>query len=402
MAKHEKKGGLSARLAALGKYPVLILFFGFLAVMIAADWITPFRSASELENTTFIQRPQLTANDLTSGQAASRINRFFTNYSTFIKQQFTGRDTWIDIQSRCETLLFAKQEYGNVLLGDDGMEFARMYGLTEAEQESLPKNLAGVAALGDRYPGKVYTMIVPSASAIYPEKLPAGAPMLDENACLDEMLAQLDGHVTALDLRDTLTAHKDEYLYYRTDHHWTTTGGAWYGYLELCDALGLTPFDPEAHTAVQVPDFHGTNYAKCRQWNVEPDTITYYDLDNTLTVYRVTGADTAEVDTETGLYDESKFGVYDKYGAFLHGNNGYSRIAGDGEGSILIVKDSYANCLAPYLTANYANIDLIDLRNYNYGLDALIEKNDYDAILVLYSFDSFKSDANLFKVGVAG
>ena len=151
-----------------------------------------------------------------------------------------------------------------------------------------------------------------------------------------------------------------------------------------------------------MPDFLGTSYSKCRQWNVQPDTITCYDIDSTLTVYRIMGPDTFEVASETGLYDTEKFGAYDKYGAFLYGNNGYSRLSGRGEGSILLLKDSYANCFAPYLTDNYENVDVVDLRFYNYGLDALIQANGYDAIVVLYSFASFRSDASLYKAGVAG
>ena len=104
----------------------------------------------------------------------------------------------------------------------------------------------------------------------------------------------------------------------------------------------------------------------------------------------------------TGLYDTAKLDVYDKYAMFLHGNNGLSRIKGDGTGRILVIKDSYANCFAPYLTANYADIDVVDFRNYNYGLDKLIADNDYDQLLVLYSFDSFKSDPYLYRAGVAG
>ena len=104
----------------------------------------------------------------------------------------------------------------------------------------------------------------------------------------------------------------------------------------------------------------------------------------------------------TGLYDTAKLDVYDKYAMFLHGNNGLSRIKGDGTGRILVIKDSYANCFAPYLTANYADIDVVDFRNYNYGLDKLIADNAYDQLLVLYSFDSFKSDPYLYRAGVAG
>lgn len=70
----------------------------------------------------------------------------------------------------------------------------------------------------------------------------------------------------------------------------------------------------------------------------------------------------------TGLYDTEKLSVYDKYAMFLHGNNGLSRVQGNGSGRILVIKDSYANCFVPYLTANYADIDVVDFRNYNYGL----------------------------------
>ena len=153
---------------------------------------------------------------------------------------------------------------------------------------------------------------------------------------------------------------------------------------------------------MEVPDFYGTFYSRARTWNAQPDTLTYYELDNPLTIYTVTGPGMPTQGEATGLYDLDKLAVYDKYAAFLHGNNGFSRVEGDGEGRILVVKDSYANSLVPFLTANYAQIDVVDLRNYNYGLDALIAENGYDQILVLYSFDSFKSDPYLYRAGIEG
>ena len=101
-----------------------------------------------------------------------------------------------------------------------------------------------------------------------------------------------------------------------------------------------------------------------------PDTITYYELQNALTIWNVTGPGQPPEGTTTGLYDTDKLNVYD--------------------------------CFVPYLTANYADIDVVDFRNYNYGLDQLIADNDYDQILVLYSFDSFKGDPYLYRAGVAG
>ena len=403
MAKHvSPKNGPKKAFSQLKQYPVLLLFFGFLAVMFLADCITPYRERSELENTTFLARPTLTVSDLTGQNPVKKINKFFTDYSEFFKQQIAGRDTWINVHAACEQLVFQKKDYGNILLGDDGMEFARTYSLTQQEKTLLEKNLSAVENLGQRYPGLVTTMVVPSSSVIYADKVPAGAPLLDENALLDQIYARLGKTVQVLDVRDALKAHAaDQQLFYRTDHHWTTDG-AYYAYEALCGVLDKTPFDRSQHDAIAVTDFYGTSWAKCRQPFAKPDTITYYNLDTPLTLYKVKGSAEFEPLETTGLYNLAKFDAYDKYGAFLHGNNGYSRIEGKGQGRILVVKDSYANSLVPFLTDNYAQIDVVDFRDYRYGLDGLIEQNAYDDVLVLYSFDSFKADPFLSRLAFVG
>ena len=389
--KRKRKGGLI-------HYPVLILFSVFFVGMFLLDCVTPDRTVSELENTTLTQRPAVTAQILSS----AGLNRFFNDYTQYTKDQIPGRDAWISLQSFVETALLQKTQSGGVLLGDNGQMFDRTYGLVSSEERTLPRNIAAVASLAARCPGKVYVMVAPAASSIYPERVPAHAPLLQEESYLSQIQAAVEqAGGTYLSLEEALSAHKDEYIYYRTDHHWTTLG-AWYAYSQLCDLLGLTPFDLSSHQAVEVENFYGTFYSRARTWNAQPDTLTYYDLDNPLTIYTVTGPGMPEAGQTTGLYDLDKLDVYDKYAAFLHGNNGLSRVEGDGEGRILVIKDSYANSLVPFLTANYAQIDVVDLRNYNYGLDALIADNDYGQILVLYSFDSFKSDPYLYRAGIEG
>lgn len=382
--------------SSLKKYPVLLAFSLFFVGLFFLDLATPDRAYSELENTTLTQRPAL------SSLSASGLNNYFTSYGRYVKDQVFGRDQWISLQSFVETTLFQKEENGGILLGKEHQMFPRTYGLIASETRALPKNTAALESLCQRYPGRVNVMLVPAASAIYPENVPADAPLLDEDPYLD----QISGRVQAaggrfVDVREVLAAHKEEYLYYRTDHHWTTLG-AYYAYTRLCDALHLTPFDRDAHTAQTAENFYGTHYSKARTWNAVPDTITYYDLPNALTIYTVTGPGQPTDGQTTGLYDTDKLSVYDKYAMFLHGNNGLSRLEGDGSGKILVIKDSFANSFVPYLTANYSTIDILDFRNYNYGLDQLIADNGYDAILVLYSFDSFKSDPYLYRAGVAG
>jgi len=392
MAKHSKRS------ASIFRYPVLLAFSLFFVGLFALDLITPDRAYSELENTTLSQRPSL------SSFSADGLNKFFTAYTKYVKDQVAGRDNWVALQSTVETKVMQKEQSGGILLGKEHMMFPRTYGLVSSETRTLPKNTAALEALCRRYPGLVNVMLVPAASAVYPENVPAGAPLLDEDRYLDalsEAVQTAGGRF--VDVRQTLADHKGEYIYYRTDHHWTSTG-AYYAYQQLCTALGLTPFDPSAHTARTAEGFYGTHYSKARTSDAEPDTITYYDLPNALTIYTVTAPGQPAEGETTGLYDTDKLSVYDKYAMFLHGNNGLSRIKGDGtgRGRILVIKDSYANCFVPYLTANYADIDVVDFRNYNYGLDQLIADNGYDQILVLYSFDSFKSDPYLYRAGAAG
>ena len=391
MERDEKRGGLL-------RYPVLILFSVFFVGVFVLDCLTPDREISELENTTLTQRPAITAQILT----AKGLNNFFSSYTQYTKDQIPGRDGWISLQSFVETALFQKTQSGGVLLGSEGQMFNRTFGLVSSEEKTFPRNVAAVTSLSARYPGKVYAMVVPAASVIYPERVPAAAPILDETVYLNQIQTAVEeSGGTFVSVEQTLADHKDEYIYYRTDHHWTTLG-AYYAYSQFCDLLGLTPFDLDSHQAVEIPDFYGTFYSRARTWNAQPDTLTYYDLDNPMTIYTVTGAGMPDAGETTGLYDLAKLGVYDKYAVFLHGNNGLSRVEGDGEGRILVIKDSYANSLVPFLTANYAEIDVVDLRNYNYGLDTLIADNDYDQILVLYSFDSFKSDPYLYRAGIEG
>lgn len=392
MAKHSKRS------ASIFRYPVLLAFSLFFVGLFALDLITPDRAYSELENTTLSQRPSL------SSFSADGLNKFFTAYTKYVKDQVAGRDNWVALQSTVETKVMQKEQSDGILLGKEHMMFPRTYGLVSSETRTLPKNTAALKALCQRYPGLVNVMLVPAASAVYPENVPAGAPLLDEDRYLDalsEAVQTAGGRF--VDVRQTLADHKGEYIYYRTDHHWTSTG-AYYAYQQLCTALGLTPFDPSAHTARTAEGFYGTHYSKARTPDAEPDTITYYDLPNALTIYTVTAPGQPAEGETTGLYDTDKLSVYDKYAMFLHGNNGLSRIKGDstGHGRILVIKDSYANCFVPYLTANYADIDVVDFRNYNYGLDQLIADNGYDQILVLYSFDSFKSDPYLYRAGAAG
>ena len=365
-----------------------LIFLAFIGVFFILNLVLPDRQFSEQENRYLQMKPEFSFKSLFFGDYTSK-------FETYTTDQFTFRDEWITLKAASE-LALGKQENNDVHLCENG---TLIEGYERPESSALDANKSALNALGENTDAQVYFALIPDKSDLYASLLPKNAPNDSEKEVIDYCYAQ--SNATNVDMYSALGAHTDEYIYYRTDHHWTSLG-AYYAYQQLCGTLSLPPFAPAAHTTLTAENFYGTHYSKARTWNAVPDTITYYDLPNSLTIYNVTAAGQPADGQTTGLYDTDKLNVYDKYAMFLHGNNGLSRIEGDGTGRILVIKDSYANCFAPYLTANYAQIDVVDFRNYNYGLDQLIADNDYDQILVLYSFDSFKSDPYLYRAGVAG
>lgn len=362
----------------------LVLVFG--AALLNLFW--PKRTELALENRKAAQFPTFKISALLDGNWQKA-------FGTWMQDQVMGRDQWVNLQRAADEAVFLKTEEGGILLGRDHWMFTRQFSEGADVQAQTAKNVAAVSDFASRYPGRVTFLLAPSAAVIYPEALPAGAPIIDENKNLDAIFTQISQTAQVLDLRDAFTAHKEEYLYFKTDHHWTTQG-AYLAYQQFCALKGLTPF--AVGLSETVPDFLGTHYSSTRLWNVQPDTITWYPMNNQMTVYRLTGEAQFEVDRVEPMINTEKFTTRDKYAAFLDGNNGYSVIEGSGEGSILVVKDSYANSFVPYLTANYAKIGVVDFRGFAYGLDSTIEKEGYDEILVLYNYQTFVSDNKVIYI----
>ena len=190
--------------------------------------------------------------------------------------------------------------------------------------------------------------------------------------------------------------HRDDYIYYRTDHHWTTYGA----YLAVCayaGERGMTPPPLEAIDSQKVPNFYGTYFSKAKKAGAKADVITYYEVP----VRSVTVAD----EERDGLYDLQKFETRDKYAAFLWGNNNRTVIESDQnlnkvEGKktrVLLIKDSYGNCFAPFLCYLYDEVVIADLRYLPKASD-LMEDGQYDDVLLMYNFESLASDGYLAKL----
>ncbi|MEG2053653.1 MAG: DHHW family protein, partial [Oscillospiraceae bacterium] len=281
--------------------------------------------------------------------------------------------------------MLLKTENNGIIYGKDGYQFSKMENIDE---KKLARNIESVNNFAKRHKDKVSVMVAPSASLILQDKLPMGAPFADEETITNDIFKKLSPNAQVIDIRKAMYDKKDDYLFYRTDHHWTSDG-AYLAYSEFAKAKGLTPFDTTAHKKVEVKDFCGTNYSKSLWYKTVTDTISYYDIDNKMQIFSL-DADKNIIDTkDVTMYNKKAFETRDKYAGFIYSNNALSRIQGNGKGKILVVKDSYANCFVPYLTENYAQIDVVDLRGLKGNVEFLIEENSYDDILLLYNFQSF-------------
>lgn len=367
-------------------YPIAFLFLFFIMGFAILDEAWPKREFSELENRRLSQRPALTLSSVLEKDADKT---WMAKYNDYTKDQIALRDSWIDLKS-CMEILALKTENNGVWFGKDDYLFKKFLSVNEKQ---FDKNVGALERLCQRHPGMVDVMIVPSASLVLKNDLPYAAPAADEGAHLDALAARLGSSASVYDMRSVLGAHSGEYIYYRTDHHWTSFG-AYLAYSAYAQSRGLAPMDLSGVRAVEVPGFYGTNYSSARKLGTVPDTITYYDLPNTLTVHNLDASGQETLDAG-GLYNLPDFDTRDKYKAFLRGNNGYSTLEGSGTGSILVVKDSYANCFIPYLTANYASIGIVDFRYNNEKIDSIIARGGYDRVLVLYSFQGFAEDIQL-------
>lgn len=369
----------------LKRYPVMVLLFGVIALFFVVNLLTPAKAFSEMENRYLSQLPAFSL----AAMADSSEKGYAQKFEQYVNDQFALRDGWISLKSRCEALL-GKTENNGIIYGEDGYLFEKF---RSYDAQRLERNLGLLAEFADMNPQlQKYVMIVPGSYNILRELAPKGLGNIDQLPLIQSINSRLaQSGYTGVDVGANLLAHAREDSYYRTDHHWTTRG-AWYGYESFTQAAGRIAASPEPSQALSADGFWGTYYSKAKKFDAVADTITWYDLP-------VTGVeiDGAAVDS---MYDTAALESRDKYALFLHANNGVTTIRNDSapEGNILVIKDSYANCFVPFLTQSYQKVVVVDLRSLPRGLNELIESQEIEDVLVLYSFSNLSSDANMPRI----
>lgn len=358
--------------------------FLYIFVIFGSNIVTADRSFSDSENRTLQQKPKFSMDRLIEG-------KYTSNYEKYISDQFVGRDFWIGVKSTTEKLL-GKTENNDVYLGKDGYLFQKF-------QKPNTKNLENKLITINKFAlnnkdTNIYFMLAPNSTKILEDKLPSYAFPADQRDYMNQVNEKLGEDIKFIDIFDVMNSNKDKYIYYKTDHHWTTEG-AFYAYENLGKYMGYSPLKKEDFKITKVSDeFYGTLYSRSGFRNISPDTVEVYTPKEEKH-YKVWYSDEKkERDSFIHLENANK---KDKYTVFFNSNHPLIKIETgiNNHKRLLVIKDSYANSLVPFLTNHYSEIYMVDPRYYTDSITDLAKANSVNDILLLYNVNTFSEDASI-------
>lgn len=384
--------------------------------------VAPKQTFSENENRALASWPVYSFTALKDGS-------YMSGVQTYLSDHFPLRDPFMTLKTKYE-MLTGREEINDIYLAKDGY-YIEAYKTPKQQKKIITQFQKLQDAITTGAKENVRVMLVPTAISTYNTKLPNCAPdrgVLRQVDTMNEIYAALPNmqKVDAWSALQTAAAQENtdrplasgdadgaqpvanagdadrdtsaaDGLYYHTDHHWTTHG-AYVGYLAYCSAAGLSPI-PEAdfQKTCVTTDFHGTIFSKLHDSTVPGDAITLYKYPaNQLTV---SYPDTGEV-TDT-LYNRDYLAQKDKYSMFLNNLHPLVEItnaSADSDRQLVLIKDSYANSMVPFLVNHYQKIYVFDTRYYRFGPSSFINEHpEVTDVLLLYNMNTIDTD-----LGVGG
>lgn len=369
-----------------------VLSVGFvvlLFVVIFLNIITPTSKTSVAENRELQQRPSISLSRLLDGKFASE-------YTKFLSDQFINRDGLIKIKAKFDLMTGKKEINGVYIAKNDYL----MEGFKRSDDNSTLSKLSEINKFTNNNTGlKVSMMLVPNKVEIYSNLLPKSNPNNSQKEYVNFVKKNLDSKIKVVELFDVFEKNKNNIdLYFKTDHHWTTDG-AYLAYVEYCKALNLEPINENMLERNLASDsFKGSLYYKNGAEIGFPDELYLYLNKNEDKPVLVKYYD--DLKKVPSLYDVSKLQGRDPYEVFTGGNHTQIKIRTniDTKRKLLVVKDSYANAMLPFLVNNFSEITVVDLRYFTGSLQDVIQNNELTDVLFLNNINTFNTDSSILSV----
>ena len=324
---------------------------------------------------------------------------FMTGVEIYISDHFAFRTSLFSVKVRLDRLA-GKDVINEVLFLDD--KFVRP--VTDLDEDNIVKNISAINYLASLTDVPVSVLIAPTSAGVYASDIPSYYKNVDQRTTIENINLGFDDKIRVLNPFSRLSSARDEYIYYRNDHHWTAYG-AFVAYSYAIKLMGYTPVSFSNCDIERVSsDFYGTFYAQTLYNGFKADVIDNIHIKGGYTEQSV------EIDTPDGtitsesMYFSSFLSSADEYSYYLNSAL-YPRVkiktTYPEQNRILVIKDSYANCFVPFLTQHFSDITMIDLRSVSFmQINEMIDLSQYDRILVLYNFEDFVSDTNLQKLSL--
>lgn len=367
-----------------------IFFITFMLVwivLVILNIIIKNPSFSEQENRYLAKMPNFTFEKLLNGKYQEELDNY-------INDHFIFRNEWLKIKSGMEILL-GKTENNNIYIGKDGYLFEK-FEYTNEESKHLENVIKVINEFTKDKTIPIYCMLIPNSIYINKEKLPNNVDCYNQKEIIKEAYNKLDDKIKKVDVDDILLDNRDQYIFFKTDHHMTSLG-AYLVYLKFCLSSGNIPERLQNFEKIQVSSsFLGTFDSKAQINNQETDKIDIYINKNNMDLEEV------QYDNETtqSIFNTEYLNKKDKYSFFLNGNNAKVVVKTKIKNGkkLLVVKDSYAHIMAQFLCQNYEEIHFIDPRYYKLSLTDYIQDNEITETLFLYNVSNIIKDLGILSI----
>ncbi|MCI5578099.1 MAG: DHHW family protein [Oscillospiraceae bacterium] len=322
---------------------------------------------------------------------------FKDDFETYLSDHIVRREDWVKASNRIQTLSGKKEINGVYTLDNQMIQTFKEY-----NADDVNNSINAMNAFAERFPDKqMFFMLAPTVQEFCSGKIPSYEGLLSEKTFIDDCYKKLR-NISAIDCRSFLASNSDEYIYYRTDHHWTSLG-AYYAYQSAAKLLEYTAYGYGSfNIETASSDFRGTLYSKTLDDSIPADNIDYYTLSKNEPKVKMTCINGSEVKEYDSLYVRDFLNEKDKYSSFTGSNVPIVEIETDvdTDKTLLIIKDSYAHSLVPFLSKHYSKITMVDMRYINTSLNDLINLDDYSQVLFMYNAVTFAEDGNITKLGL--
>lgn len=379
----------------IGLVMVLVFIVGIFSVT-GLHILVDDKEFSENENRVLASMPKISLSSLADAS-------FMNDFETYLTDQFPFRDSFISIKTFCDRVLGKNKENG-VYIGKDGFLFDSQSEYDEDKVENITNAILDFSEKNKNL--KKMFILSPNSSYIYSDKLPDYLELPNQSEQIDKIYSLLsDKSITKLDVCSLFekSREKDDYLlYYKTDHHWTTKAAKKvFNSLESKWKLS-TSGTPYSNTKIE-PKFEYYTVSTTFQGTLSSTAgvhDTYDEVEiclpkNSQGTYVVNFEQSGE--KTASLFFKDKLENKNHYEVFLGGN--YDKViistVSQSDNTLLLIKDSYANCMIPMLTPYFNKIVVVDPRYLTDSLDSIIKEEDFTHVLFLYNLNTLLEDNSL-------